>query len=94
MHIFTFMSVATNIRGYTSDKAGNSLPVEFAPWHTTGGTETMVTSPTDPIALAIQQDGYFLVSGNVSREGRLAKRRPSGESHYVMSTLAASRSRE
>jgi hypothetical protein len=62
MQIFTFMSVIAKVRGYTSDKTGRSLPVEFAPWHMTGRTETMVTATTDPVARAIRRDGYFLVS--------------------------------
>jgi hypothetical protein len=76
MQIFIFVSMIAKIRGYAADKTGKSLPAEFAPWQTTGGTKTMVTAATDPVARAIRRDGYFLVSGNVSRKGRPADRSP------------------
>ena len=51
------------VRAFTSDATGSNLPAVYAPWHAlNGGNPVTAGSNRDPIMLAIQRDGFFLVS--------------------------------
>lgn len=55
------------VRAFTSDATGSNLPAVYAPWHAlNGGNPVTAGSDRDPITLAIQRDGFFLVSARHS----------------------------
>jgi hypothetical protein len=64
MEIYIFVSVTTpSVRGFTSVMTGDNLPADYAPWRVpSGGNGMLLGSDTDPVARAVQRDGYFLVS--------------------------------
>jgi hypothetical protein len=64
MNIYTFVSVSIpSVRAFTTDVSGDNLPTDYAPWRApSGGNVMLLKSDTDPIAKAVQRDGYFLVT--------------------------------
>jgi hypothetical protein len=64
MQIYIFVSdLHSSIRAFTSDATGGNLPTEYAPWHAVNGGRAMaIGSDRDPLARAVAQDGFFLVT--------------------------------
>ena len=52
-----------SVRAFTSDVTGGLLPAAYAPWRAgNGGRAILIGSDRDPVAQAVQRDGFFLVS--------------------------------
>jgi hypothetical protein len=64
MEIYIFVSVSIpSVRAFTSDRAGDNLPTDYAPWRAANGGKAMfLGSDTDAVATAVKRDGFFLVS--------------------------------
>jgi hypothetical protein len=64
MQIYIFASGShPNVSGFTSDQTGGNLPAEYVPWRpVNGGKAMLVGSDIDPVATAVERDGYFLLS--------------------------------
>jgi hypothetical protein len=61
MAIFIFSSaVEPSIKCYTCDSTGKNLPAPYAPWRNVSRIGT--SSLCDPVAKAMQRDGYFCVT--------------------------------
>ena len=65
----------TDLFGYTADPSGGNLPAEFGPWQKAGegspaeahaGHKPNGLSPSDPISMAVERDGFYLVRSGVA----------------------------
>ena len=66
MQVFIFASESCqSISAFTSDDTGANLPAAYAPWRAVNGGRAMaVGGGTDPVARAVERDGYFLLGGH------------------------------
>ena len=73
MAIYLFLSQSNeNVQGFTLDITGSNLPADYAPWHAAGSGEAVpVGGDTDPVAMIVQRDGYFLVSTRKRSPGQV-----------------------
>lgn len=62
--IYLFMSNNNRVRAFTSDQTGDLLPEEYAPWRALNFGRPLVAAPIDPVAKAIQREGFFLVTAS------------------------------
>jgi hypothetical protein len=64
MQIYIFISESQpSVRAFTEDGTGGNLPREYAPWRAANaGRAMLIGSASDPVAKAVQRDGFFLVS--------------------------------
>jgi hypothetical protein len=61
MNAYIFVSTThANLRAFTSDETGGKLPAGYAPWSLTW--RMYLASALDPIAAAVKEHGFFLVS--------------------------------
>jgi hypothetical protein len=60
MDIFVFASTKWALTAFTSDETGGNLPSEFGPWSLV--RRMYFASAVDPIAAAVKEEGFFLVS--------------------------------
>jgi hypothetical protein len=68
MQVFIFRSEKdTDVVGFTAQRDGRNLPVEYAPWKSLGGNAIQtgdnlagVTSGADNVREAIRRDGFYL----------------------------------
>ncbi len=65
MQIYLFASNShPSVTAFTSDKGGSNLPADYAPWLVVNTNRTIcIDPPSERIAEAIQQHGYFLLAG-------------------------------
>jgi hypothetical protein len=65
MLIYIFASdTRPRVSAFTADQTGGNLPADYAPWRSiNGGKAVSVGSITDPVAVAVRRDGFFLLSG-------------------------------
>jgi hypothetical protein len=63
--IYKFASrTHSSVKAFSSDETGSNLPEDYAPWYAVGsGAAIPVRRNTDPVAKAVERDGYFLVAG-------------------------------
>jgi hypothetical protein len=63
MQVYLFRSEKDpDVRAFTADETGGSLPARFAPWAiANGGRSIYLGSASDPIAIDIKADGYHIV---------------------------------
>jgi hypothetical protein len=63
MQIFRFASDSYRISASTSDATGGNLPANYAPWRAVNdGNALVVGAKTDPVAMAVTRNGYFLTT--------------------------------
>jgi hypothetical protein len=64
MEVHIYISTShPSLRAFTSDSTGGNLPPEYAPWRIVDcGRLTIIGAPIDPIAIAVQRDGFYLVN--------------------------------
>jgi hypothetical protein len=63
MDIYRFVSDSTpSVSAFTSDRTGNNLPADYAPWRAVGGRIELIGSD-DPVARVVANNGLFLLSG-------------------------------
>jgi hypothetical protein len=61
--IYRFDSDSTpSVSAFTSDRTGNNLPADYAPWRAAGGRVELIGSG-DPVARVVAEHGLFLLSG-------------------------------
>jgi hypothetical protein len=72
MEIYRFISTTwPSVKAFTSDVTGANLPAAYAPWRSTDGGNAMVVGlAANPVAKAVQRDGYFLLSGKGNAPSR------------------------
>ncbi len=65
MQIYLFASNShPSVTAFTSDREGSNLPADYAPWVVVNTSRTIcIEPPSERIAEAIQQHGYFLLAG-------------------------------
>ena len=65
MKIYLFVSEPqSNVKAFTADRTGASLPAGYAPWIASGSRSGVpVGGDDDPVSVMVRRDGYFLVSG-------------------------------
>lgn len=51
-----------NVEAFTADKTGKNLPAEYAPWRRISEGQTMPVGENNPVATAVERDGFVLVS--------------------------------
>ena len=51
-------------KGLPPDEAGANLPRDYAPWCAAADKPTLIVSDGEPIAAAVRENGFFLVSGD------------------------------
>jgi hypothetical protein len=72
MRIYLFASrTYPNVKAFMSDKVGENLPDEYAPWYAaSSGPAILVVGDIDPIAKFARRDGYFLVTGKARTDSK------------------------
>jgi hypothetical protein len=63
MVIYFFVSRSvSSVRAFTLDATGANLPTNYAPWERSRSTVPLPGNGS-PVAVAVQQHGFFLVTG-------------------------------
>jgi hypothetical protein len=64
MQIYIFSSVRNlRVRAFTSDCTAANLPIAYAPWQSSSTNTGLPTwGLADPVVVAIERDGFFLVN--------------------------------
>jgi hypothetical protein len=64
MQIYIFNSVRnSSVRAFTSDCTAGNLPIAYAPWQSSSTDTALPTwGLADPVVVAIERDGFFLVN--------------------------------
>jgi hypothetical protein len=67
MDIYRFVSDSMpSVSAFTSDRTGNNLPADYAPWSAVGGKVELIESG-DPVARVVAKHGLFLLSGRAPK---------------------------
>jgi hypothetical protein len=80
MQIYQFASRShPSVSAFTSNKAGDNLPNEYAPWFPINPDRAMfIDSPSERIAEAIRRHGFFLLAGGCSYSRSRRESLPAG----------------
>ena len=87
LRLYVFVSIPwQTIRGFTPDEAGANLPRDYAPWRAAADKPTLIVSDGEPIAAAVRENGFFLVSGNLEMQTAGSRGRRSSATERVLPT--------
>lgn len=74
MEIFRFTSDSYRVSASTSDATGGNLPANYAPWHpVNNGNALVIGAKTDPVAMAVTRNGYFLTTRQPKQKSRAGR---------------------